>query len=234
MNPKSIVLAVIAMFCGLTASMSVTQLMKSEGSIESEKATSSWPGLSHNSSDVQWPPQLNQRYPDLTLTDLNGELVKLSSLHAGGKVLLIEPVGLSCKACQAFAGGHRVGGLFGHAPQPGLRSMSEYIKLYGRSGDLKNENLVMVQILFYGPDGDNRCPTLAEARQWAKHFQRFSPNTVFLLADESLIGPDTRKMIPGFQLVDKQFVLRSDAGNPPRQDVFKTLIPQISTVLEER
>lgn len=233
MNPKSTILAVIAMFCGLMASMSVSQLMKTGQSIES-KETASWPGLVHNASDVQWPPQLNQQYPDLTLSDLNGDLVKLSTLQAGGKVLLIEPVGLSCKACQAFAGGHRIGGLFGYAPQPGLRSMQEYIKLYGRSSDLKNENLVVVQILFYGSQGDNRCPTMAEAQQWAKHFKRFSPNTVFLLADESLIGPDTRKMIPGFQLVDKQFVLRSDAGNPPRQDLFKTLIPQISTVLEER
>ena len=40
-----------------------------------------------------WPPSVGQMYPDLELKDHNGETVHLSSFR--GKVLLIEPIGMT-------------------------------------------------------------------------------------------------------------------------------------------
>lgn len=231
MNAKSIVLISVAMFCGYVANVSMRKAMESSWA---ERQSTPSGDVVRTTTAPTWPPTLGQRYPDLELTDLNGERVELSEYHAGSNVLLIEAVGLSCKACQAFAGGHEIGGLFGHAPQPGLRSLEKYIQIYGRSADLDSDRLVTIQILFYGPNGGDRCPTLAEARQWAAHFKKANPKVVFLLADQTLTGPKTRKLIPGFHLVDRHFVLRCDAGNPPRGDLSKDFIPSISRVLAER
>ena len=43
--------------------------------------------------DFDWPPQVGQRYPDVTLRGLDGERVSLSDFE--GKVLLIEPIGMT-------------------------------------------------------------------------------------------------------------------------------------------
>ena len=40
-----------------------------------------------------WPPVVDETYPDLELTDFRGDVFKLSSLR--GKVLLIEPIGMT-------------------------------------------------------------------------------------------------------------------------------------------
>ena len=40
-------------------------------------------------------------------------------------------------------------------------------------------------------------------------------------------------MIPGFQLVDRDFILRCDAGNPPRQNLYQELLPMVRTVLNQ-
>ena len=179
-------------------------------------------------SNVVWPPRVGQEFPDLNLQDLSGERVQLSKYR--GQVIVLEPIGLSCKGCQAFAGGHIVGGFGGMRPQPELKSLTEYVREYGGGITLSDDRIVSIQILFYGPSG-HRAPSLSQARDWATHFQRFSPDTVFLLADQSMVCTETRKMIPGCQLIDREFILRCDAGNPPREDLFRTLIPMIKTLL---
>ncbi len=44
-------------------------------------------------STPAWPPELGKPYPDLELVDQTGKKVRLSSFK--GKVLLIEPIGMS-------------------------------------------------------------------------------------------------------------------------------------------
>ncbi|MBI3928653.1 MAG: redoxin family protein [Armatimonadetes bacterium] len=46
-------------------------------------------------------------YPDLKLVNQDGNTVELSRFK--GQVLLVEPVGMTCPACNAFAGAHDVG-----------------------------------------------------------------------------------------------------------------------------
>ena len=57
--------------------------------------------------DFNWPPKLNEPYPDLHLVDQDGKLTRLSEFK--GKIILVEPIGMPCQACQAFCGGHHVG-----------------------------------------------------------------------------------------------------------------------------
>ncbi|MCC7527887.1 MAG: hypothetical protein IT342_05155 [Candidatus Melainabacteria bacterium] len=174
-----------------------------------------------------WPPVVNQVYPELELCDLSGNRVKLSAY--AGKVILLEPIGMSCPACQAFVGGDRKGGINGVIPQAGLSSIDVLLKAQGIS--ISDPRLVRVQLLLYGPSLG--VPTLPEAQAWSKHFDfgRRS-NEVLLLGDQRYINQHSFNMIPGFQLIDKNFVLRSDAcGHNPKSNMYKELIPMVGKLL---
>ena len=189
------------------------------------------PGVASSpNQDVIWPPQVGQVFPDLKLTSIDGQQVRLSDFR--GRVLIIEAVGMSCKACVAFSGGHAVGPFDGHKPQPGLESFESYFHRFAGLG-LADDRLEFIQILFYGPDG-RRAPTQADAQRWAHHFGSILPdNATVLFADDGMVGRQTGGMIPGFQLVDRNFVLRCDAGKPPRQDLYREFLPTVRSVLDE-
>ena len=179
-----------------------------------------------------WPPRLGQLYPDLQLSDASGNRVQLSDYS--GKVLLIEPIGVDCPACQAFAGAHRegVGPLRNCTPQQNLQSIEEYAE--ERAGvSLDDPRLVYVQLLLYnwtrqGP------PTQEEAREWAEHFGADrQPNHLVLIADPEMIGPASYAMVPGFQLVDTDFVLRFDStGHNPHHNLWIDLLPELPALLD--
>ena len=180
---------------------------------------------------LAWPPRVGDPFPDLQLTSLDGQPVNLSRYQ--GKILVIESIGMPCKACQAFSGGHEVGGFGGVEPQSGLESFEKYFDRFARGAKLSDDRLVFIQILYFGPDG-RRAPTLDEARQWASHFRMTdAPNRRVLIGTPDLISDETRAMIPGFQLVDHNFVLQCDAGNPPRQDLYRDLLPVMPVLLQE-
>ena len=55
-----------------------------------------------------------------------------------------------------------------------------------------------------------------------------------LVGEDYLIGPASHAMIPGFQLIDRDFVLRFDAsGHRPRHDLWRDLMPAIPGLLAE-
>lgn len=174
-----------------------------------------------------WPPVLNQTYPDIELTNIDGKRVKLSSY--AGRAILIEPIGMSCPACQAFAGGAQKGGLNGVSPQGGLPPMDKMLSEAGVSP--QDARLMRVQLLLYGPS--LQAPTLAEAQAWAKHFDfGRRPNELLLIGDQRYINNFSYNMIPGFQLIDKGFVLRSDStGHSPANSLYSNLVPMVRKLL---
>lgn len=178
---------------------------------------------------VFWPPREGYYYPNLTLSNYDGKKITLSNLK--GKVLLIEPVGMSCPGCQAFAGAGKngVGGLGGVVPQIGMQSVDELISQQGLSPH--DPRIVVVQILFY--NFSMQAPSLKDAQLWAKHFHlENKPNRLILVGTSNFINNATYNMIPGFQLVDKGFVLRSDAtGHNPKRDIWTELFPMIKKLL---
>lgn len=180
--------------------------------------------------DHLWPPVVGQAYPDLELLDQEGRRTSLSEFK--GKVILLEPVGIPCPACIAFAGGQHRGGYNGIAPQSNLQSIEQYTKLYGRV-NLDRDDIVFVQVVFY--NSGLTAPTTEEVRAWANHFGlERSSNEIVLAAEPYLLGTETRAMIPGFQLIDKDFVLRYDsAGHSPQHDLYRELLPAMRQLVEE-
>jgi len=180
-------------------------------------------------AEVHWP-RVGEAYPDLELMDLDGQMIHLSKYR--GRLLILEPAAICCSGCQAFSGGQEKGGYAGFRPQPGLPSFERLFSRYSAGASLSDPRLTFVQILFYGTSAD-RPPTLAEARGWAKHFgMDAAPNRVVLIAPPHLLSAQTWAMIPSFQLIDKNFILRADAGNPPRQNLYRELIPLAKTLLQ--
>lgn len=177
-----------------------------------------------------WPPVVGEAYPDLQLIDQDGNLTSLSEFK--GKVILLEPVGLPCEACIAFSGGKQRGAYDGVEPQQTLDSIDNFARRYGYV-DLNRDDIVLVQVLFYNKR--LTAPSPAEVRDWARHFGlERSDNRVVLGAEPYLLGPQTHAMIPGFQLIDKNFVLRYDsAGNSSRHNLYTELLPNIRRLSDE-
>ncbi len=186
------------------------------------------PGVATAGKDVFWPPKLNYYYPNLTLLDQDGKKVSLSQFK--GKVIIVEPVGISCPACQAFAGGNRLGSFQGVTPQSDLRSFEEYAQTYA-GVKLDNPKIVFVQLILYNMN--LQAPSLAEAQAWSKHFQMSTSRNRYVLAGEqNMVGNASYNMIPGFQLIDQNFVLRSDStGHNPTNDLYRHLLPTLKSLL---
>ncbi len=178
-----------------------------------------------------WPPVVGQPYPDLQLIDQEGHRTSLSEFR--GKVVLLEPIGMPCEACIAFAGGHRRGAYDGVSPQKNLPSIDELSRRFG-GVDLDKEDIVVVQVLFYSKSLTAPAPT--EVRDWSLHFGLDrSTNRIVLGAEPYLLNAETRAMIPGFQLLDKNFTLRYDStGHAPSHDLYKELLPNLRRLCNEQ
>jgi hypothetical protein len=189
-------------------------------------------GGSRAAADHIWPPRVGEAYPNLKLLNMAGERVELSSFR--GRVILIEPIGMDCPACNAFAGGSRSGGFQGVRPQADLPAVDEILRDYAGGVSPADDRLVLIQLLLYAP-GRQRAPSLELARRWAAHFALAEPEKqIVLVGEDYLIGPASYAMIPGFQLIDRDFVLRYDASGPrPRHDLWRELMPALPRLLAE-
>lgn len=179
---------------------------------------------------VVWPPEKHRTYPDLELLDQDGKLRRLSEFK--GKVILIEPVGMSCPACIAFSGGQQYGPFQGAHPQANLDSIEEYLRQFGRI-EMDDPQLVFVQLLLF--NSQMQAPTADEVTAWVKHFKlRRSENLFVLGGTPSLASAESRSVVPGFQLIDKNFILRVDStGEQPADDLYRELLPRIRQLIDE-
>ncbi len=180
-----------------------------------------------------WPPVVGQFYPNLVLKDQTGQATAIGDFR--GKVVLVEVVGLTCKACHAFAGGNEPGKkrFRGIAPQPGLDSIEQYAQGYAKVS-LDHPDIVFVQLVLYGIDGRS-APSEEDARAWASHFgMDRNKNQVVLIGDERFISPQTRKLIPGFHLIDRSGILRAMSSNDPRHDsLHESLLPKLASLVKD-
>ena len=147
--------------------------------------------------------------------------------------MLLEVVGITCKACNAFSGGNDegVGGFEGIRPQPGLASIDHYVQRFA-GVSLDDPRLVFVQLVLYGKDG-RTAPTEADFRAWATHFNfDRNRNEIVLTGDARFVSPETRRLIPGFHLIDKSGILRALSSNDAKHDrLFDGLLPKIRELL---
>lgn len=180
-----------------------------------------------------WPPEVGQAYPELRLLDDQGREVSLSSFK--GKVILVETAGMTCPACNAFAGANKLGGFGGVTPQADLAELETYVRQFAGGDWLSSPEVVFVQLLLTGPD-TSRAPTVAELARWRDHFQlrgRF-PGIVLLAGDPRMVA-EGYKLVPGFQLIDRDFILRySSAGHRAPHDLYRDVLPRLGLLASGR
>ena len=175
-----------------------------------------------------WPPQVGRTFPNIEFIDQNGNSFQMSELY--DSVVLIEYIGMTCAACQAFSGAHEVGSLKNVKPQSGLSSIKELFPKYtGLS--LEDNRIEFVQILLYSMTMDS--PTPAHASNWASHFgfNRYN-NEIIVVPKMDSRGKGSFNLIPGFQLLDKNHIVQKDiTGHNPRHSLHKELLPFINKLL---
>lgn len=175
-----------------------------------------------------WPPQVGQPYPDLNLVNQDGKKTKFSSFK--GKVILVEPIGMNCPGCNAFAGGASKGGFAGTTPQRGLPDFRSLVSQYARV-QLPNPEVVVVHLLLY--DHKMGPPSSKDAKAWAEHFGLSTFSNEYVLAGgKKLQGQASYNMIPGFQLIDRDFRLLYDSsGHHPKHDLYRELLPALGRLI---
>ena len=175
-----------------------------------------------------WPPELGQRYPELELVDQTGSVTRLADYE--GKVILVELVGMSCPACVSLSGGREKGNFERVAPQPDLDSLDKYLRKYGRIR-LDDPRLVFVQIVLFNQD--LRAPSPEDVAQWARHFGLDrEKNRIVLAGSLPLASSLSRELIPGFHLIDKQFVLRGACHGGDTSSLYTELLPRVRELLK--
>ncbi len=178
-----------------------------------------------------WPPVIGKPFPDMELVDQDGKATRISEFK--GKVILVEPVGMGCPACQAFSGANGKVGVFkGGSAQGGLPSFDELLTKWGKVKPT-DDKIVLVQLLLYDMS-NQKAPKPEDGKAWAKHFGFTRKNNrVVLVGTDKLVNKASYDMIPGFFLIDKQFVLRSDAtGHQPKDNMYDKLAPMIAKLLK--
>jgi hypothetical protein len=178
-----------------------------------------------------WPPVLGQTFPDMELVDQDGAATRLSQFK--GKILIVEPVGMGCPGCQAFSGANDGAGPYGGgSAQQGLGSFDVLAKKYGQL-DPTDGRIVLVQLLLYDMT-NGKAPVAADAKKWADHFGfTRAKNRVVLAGVPKLVNQASYEMIPGFFLVDREFVLRADStGHNPKDSFYEKLLPMLAGMLK--
>ncbi len=181
-----------------------------------------------------WPPVKGEPYPDLALEDHEGRTVRLSGLR--GKVLVIEPIGIACPACNAFAGAEARGGFRGAGVQTGLGSIDEHLSRWASTSLGVEPDLVLVQLLLFDTSSSvGNPPTAEDAREWAEHFRLDQrKNVIVLRGTRALANGGGYAMVPGFQVVDRKGVLRFDgSGHSPADDPYRAVLGSIPDLLRE-
>lgn len=176
-----------------------------------------------------WPPQVGRTFPNIEFVDQNGISFKMSELY--GSVVLVEYVGMTCRACQAYSGGNEVGGYENVSPIGGLPSIEKLFKDYTNIS-LDDSRIKFVQVLLYSMTMDS--PTPDHASNWANHFgfDRYNDEIV-VVPKRDLRGKGSYNLIPGFQILDKQLVVQRDStGHSPRHNLYSELFPLVKILLK--
>lgn len=174
-----------------------------------------------------WPPMLTQFFPDMTLVNQDGRPTKLSDYK--GKIIILQFASMNCPLSQAYSGANRpgfhpLGSVFPPSNVKFFPDLMRDLTGYG----LQNPGVVWMQILVYNDKGEMATPK--DVRRWAKHFDLKTADKQFVLAPEkSMMSKKTKLMVPGFQLINRAFVLTSDStGALPKDDLYSKFLPTLT------
>lgn len=180
-----------------------------------------------------WPPAMNQTYPDYELVDHEGKQFKISDHQ--GKIVIIEMVDVFSPLSLAYSGAAQYG-LFGKAD-----SFDQYAKSIGAllaeqsegAKSLPHPEVVTIKVIINGAEGGQA--TVNDAEKWAEFYRLSKENNVIVAVPvKDMRGKTTDGIVPGYQLLDKEMVLRVDAAGPvPKHNLEMTLVPYLSKMLDK-
>jgi hypothetical protein len=180
-----------------------------------------------------WPPRVHQAYPDLKLFDSAGRAFSLSLLK--GKVVVVEMVDMTSPLSQAYAGARTYGVLGGDKVDPFAATFPEVLAKYSETPvALPHSDIIMLKLILFGPN--QRRPTVQDAASWATHFHySVADNVIVAVPQDDWRGDITLNLVPGFQLIDRSFLLRADSAGPsPRHNLFFILTPMVAELLKDK
>ncbi len=180
-----------------------------------------------------WPAKMNSPYPDMAMFDQEGKEFTLSSLK--GRIIVIEFIDISSPKSQAQSGA----GLFGPYYASASSDIDKYTQTFSQvlrknsasSAMLPNDNVVELKIIVYGENGD--AGSRDDAQNWAKHFDlKKSDNVIVAVPKKDIRGNESASLIAGFQLIDKNMLLRVDSSGPsPKHSLAMTFVPLMSKLM---
>jgi len=180
---------------------------------------------------TSWPPVESRLYPDMELYNQDGKLTRLSDFS--GNVIIVQPVAMSCPLSQAYSGANKKGKTAFKECFPNNSVIDFPTRMQEYTGiSMNTPGLVFVQILLYNLR--NEPPSIEDARQWANHFDlRTSNNQYVLVATPEMVTRKSALLIPGFQLIDRSFILCSDSsGILPKRNLYLHFFPTLQNVLQ--
>ena len=179
-----------------------------------------------------WPAVMNKPYPEIKLFDQKGQAFSLSSLK--GKVVILEFIDISSPVSQAQSGARAVGAypFKSQDVDQYARPFSDVLK---KNTDekltLPHDHIVELKIIVYGEG--NAQGSRDDAQNWAEHFGfKRSDNVIVAVPEKDLRGKKSDSLIGGFQLVDRNMILRVDsAGKTPKHNLQMTLAPLVPKLI---
>ena len=185
-------------------------------------------GLPGNANlPVPWPAGMNAEYPDFEVIDQEGNQFSISSLK--GKVILVEIVDMMNPVSLSYNGAAEYG-LFGKAESADQYEVSlakTIEKQTQGSFSLPNEEVIVLKLIVYNQEGTQ--PSAIDAENWANFYRLKKEDNYFVVVPaKDFRSDETDKIVPGYQLIDRDFNLRVDAAGPAPKHNFKmSLIPRI-------
>lgn len=181
---------------------------------------------------ASWPAKMNAPYPEIVLFDQKGESFKLSSLS--GKVVILEYIDINSPISQAQSGAGLLGA-YGSVSDIDKFALPFTDVLHDTLGDEfvypGNEDIIEVKIIVYGEAGGPGSRD--EAQNWASHFGLTrEQNIIVAVARNDIRGKESDTLIGGYQLLDKNMLLRVDSSGPmPKHNLSMTLVPLVPKLL---
>jgi len=179
-----------------------------------------------------WPPKMNKPYPDLPLVASDGTNFKLANYK--GKVIVLSFLDMSSPTAQAQSGAG-LSGTYGVTvdTDPLARPFSDIFRTIPESEDMNypHKDLLEIIVLVYSQDG--KQATVDDAQRWADHFDLSADDNVIVAVPAKDIRSDeTGEVLNGYQLIDKNMILRVDSSGPsPKHNLKMTLMPLVPKLL---
>lgn len=173
-------------------------------------------------SKVPWPPRIGAPFPRMQF--LTPSLQRRSLDEFRGRVVVIEYVSMASAVTQAFAGSRDRGPFGSSALRNDFKPLESYFPEY--SGGIPSTDVILVQILML--DHHAQPVSTETAAAWNKHFELEARGRVILIASPVLLRNQGSEVVGGFQMLDKNGVVRADATGERSKTLFSELFPGLA------